>query len=96
MEVIVFKRPGDAPIMSGEEVDIRISYGDYWVDFQDGNVIVSKDTADGQGSKCAINLCAPPRPATLFNFPSINTVSRRKDKLWERTRNTFSKHLNIV
>lgn len=40
--VKVFTRCGDAPIIEKEGCDILVSYGDYWVDFQGGQTIVSK------------------------------------------------------
>ena len=42
-ELMIFHRPFVRPIATTLAKIVRIAYGDYWVDFRDGHVIVTSD-----------------------------------------------------
>ena len=45
MNVQIFLRPIQRPISTVSDDNIRISYGEWWVDFKNGSVSVTKDGA---------------------------------------------------
>jgi len=49
MDVQIFMRPVEAPIFTVTGENIRIAYGEWWVDFKNGDVSVTKDCAQKPG-----------------------------------------------
>lgn len=40
MDVKIYRRPSEPPILIVSEKDIRISYGEKWIDFRDGEITI--------------------------------------------------------
>lgn len=41
-KVMIFIRPQESPVVTDDDQNIRISYGNLWVSFRDGKVLVEE------------------------------------------------------
>jgi len=41
--VMIFIRPQESPTFTVEDKDVRISYGNQWIDFRDGKVLIRSE-----------------------------------------------------
>lgn len=41
--VMIFIRPKESPVITGNDKDIRIAYGNIWIDFRDGKILIKSE-----------------------------------------------------